>query len=176
MSTTPAYPTDLTEAQWTLLLTLLPPRCWQPGGPGRPPCALRPELQGILSLLKPGWQGPMVPRAVGKGTTLYAYCKAWRAAGVWAGLRAAWRPLERNRPGRQPAPAAGSGESQRIKTATQPPAVGFDGGKQVKGRNRQGGVDTLGLLSAVGVTAAHTDDRGGGLGLVTHYFLGGGRR
>src|SRR5918912_63922 len=37
MSTTRHYPTDLTEAQWALLLTLLPARKWRPGGPGRPP-------------------------------------------------------------------------------------------------------------------------------------------
>jgi hypothetical protein len=34
MSTTRYYPTDLTEAQWTLLLALLPARKWRVGGPG----------------------------------------------------------------------------------------------------------------------------------------------
>jgi transposase len=48
MSTTPYYPTDLTEAQWTLLLALLPARKWRPGGPGRPPCDLRQVLNGIF--------------------------------------------------------------------------------------------------------------------------------
>jgi hypothetical protein len=32
MSTTRYYPTDLTEAQWTLLLALLPARKWRVGG------------------------------------------------------------------------------------------------------------------------------------------------
>jgi transposase len=48
MSTTPYYPTDLTAAQWTLLLALLPARQWRPGGPGRPPCDLRQVLNGIF--------------------------------------------------------------------------------------------------------------------------------
>lgn len=47
MSTTQYYPTDLTEAQGTLLLALLPARKWRPGGPGRPPCDLRQVLNGI---------------------------------------------------------------------------------------------------------------------------------
>jgi transposase len=51
MSTTQYYPTDLTEAQGTLLGALLPPRQWRPGGPGRPPCDLRCVLNGILYLL-----------------------------------------------------------------------------------------------------------------------------
>jgi transposase len=48
MSTTRYYPTDLTEAQWTLLLALLPVRKWRPGGPGRPPCDLRQVFNGLL--------------------------------------------------------------------------------------------------------------------------------
>jgi putative transposase len=70
MSTTPSYPTDLTEAQWTLRLTLLPAREWQPGGPGRPPCDLRQVLNGILYLLQAGCQWRMVPREFGKWDTL----------------------------------------------------------------------------------------------------------
>jgi transposase len=48
MSTTPYYPTDLTEAQWALLLGLLPARKWHAGGRGRPPCDLRQVLNGIF--------------------------------------------------------------------------------------------------------------------------------
>jgi transposase len=70
MSTMQYYPTDLTEAQWTLLLTLLPARKWQPGGPGRPPCDLRRVLTGLWYLLKTGGQGRMVPREFGQGNTI----------------------------------------------------------------------------------------------------------
>ena len=37
-------------------------------------------------------------------------------------------------------------------------AVGYDGGKKIKGRKRHIVVDTLGLLLAVVVTAANLDD------------------
>lgn len=176
MSTTQYYPTDLTEAQWTLLRTLLPARKWRPGGPGRPPCDLRPVLNGLLYLLKTGCQWRMVPREFGKWNTIYAYFKAWRQAGVWAKLMEALRQLERTRQERQPEPSAGSVDSQSIKTATQATEVGFDGGKQVKGRKRHLLVDTLGLLIAVVVTAANTDDRVGLMLLVTRYFVAGVRR
>lgn len=176
MSTTRYYPTDLTEAQWTRLQTLLPAGKWRPGGPGRPPCALRGVLNGILYLLKTGCQWRMLAREFGKWNTVYAYFKRWREAGGWAQLMEALRQLERRRQGRQPEPSAGSVDSQSIKTATQATEVGFDGGKQVKGRKRHLLVDTLGLLIAVVVTAANTDDRLGLRMLVTRYFVGGVRR
>jgi putative transposase len=131
MSTTPYYPTDLTEAQWTLLLALLPARKWRRGGPGRPPCDLRQVLNGIFSLLKTGCQGRMVPQEFGKWTTIYAYFKGWRQTGGWAKLMEALRQGERRRQGRQTEPSAGSVDSQSIKTAAHAAEVGFDGGKQV---------------------------------------------
>jgi len=176
MSTTHYYPTDVTETQWTLLLTLLPARKWRAGGPGRPPCDLRQVLNGILSLLKTGCQWRMVPREFGKWNTVYAYFKAWRQAGVWAKLLEALRQKERRRHGRRAEPSAGSVDSQSSKTATQATEVGFDGGKQVKGRKRHLLVDTLGLLIAVVVTAANTDDRVGFMLLLTRYFVGGVKR
>jgi len=176
MSTTRYYPTDLTEAQWTLLLALLPARKWRPGGPGRPPCDLRQVLNGILYLLKTGCQWRMVPREFGKWNPLYAYFKAWRQAGVGAKLMEAFGQRERRRPGRQAEPSAGGVESQSLKTATQATEVGFEGGKQGKGRNRHRLVDTLGLIIAVVGTAATTDDRVGVRVLLTQYFVSGVKR
>lgn len=176
MSTTPYYPTDLTEAQWTLLFTLLPVRKWRPGLPGRPPCDLRQVLNGIFYLLKTGCQWRMVPREFGKWNTIYSYFKGWRERGVGATLMEALRQSERRRQGRHAEPSAGSVDSQSIKTATQAVEVGFDGGKQGKGRKRHLVVDTLGLLIAVVVTAANTDDRVGLMVLLTRYFVGGVRR
>ena len=90
-------------------------------------------------------------------------------------LLEALRQLERRRQGRQAEPSAGSVDSQSIKTATQATEVGFDGGKPVKGRKRHLLVDTLGLLMAVVVTAANTDDRVGFMLLLTSVFCGRGQ-
>jgi putative transposase len=94
MSTTPYYPTDVTDAQWTLLVALLPARQWRPGGPGRPPCELRQVLTGIFYLLKTGCQWRRIPRECGKWTTIYRYFKAWRETGVWAPVLEAVRQRE----------------------------------------------------------------------------------
>jgi putative transposase len=139
MSTTRSYPTDLTGEQWALLLALLPARKWRPGGPGRPPYAVRRVLNGILYLLKAGCQWRLLPWGGGKWNTGYAYCTRWRREGGWATRVEALRQLERRRLGRRPEPSAGSVDSQSIKTATQRAEGGFDGGKQVKGRTRVGG-------------------------------------
>jgi putative transposase len=133
-------------------------------------------LNGIWYLLKTGCQWRMVPREFGKWNTIYAYFKAGRQAGVWAKLMEVLRQRERRRQGRQAEPSAGSVDSQSIKTAIRATEVGFDGGKQVKGRKRPLLVDTLGLVIAVVVTAANTDERVGLMLLLLQYFVGGIRR
>jgi putative transposase len=95
---------------------------------------------------------------------------------VWTRLMEILRQCERRRQGRQAEPSAGSVDSQSIKTDTQATEVGFDGGKQGKGRKRPLLVDTLGLLIAVVVTAGNTDDRVGLMLLLTQYFVAGVRR
>jgi transposase len=133
-------------------------------------------LNGIWYLLKTGCQWRMLPREFGKWNTGSAYFRNWRQQGVWAKLMEALRQGERRRQGRQAEPSARRVESQSMKTATQATEVGFDEGKQVKGRKRHLLVDTLGLLIAVVVTAAKTDDRVGCMLLLTQYFVGGVRR
>jgi transposase len=83
------------------------------------------------------------------------------------------RQWERQSQGRLPEPSACCAESQSIKAATQGTDIGFDGNKKVKGRKRQILVDTLGLLVAVVVTAANTDDRQGLVALLKRYFASG---
>ena len=82
----------------------------------------------------------------------------------------ALRQEERRYLGRQPEPSAGSIDSQSIKTATQSEAIGFDGNKKIKGRKRHILVDTLGLIIAVVVTSADTDDRLGLVELLSQYL------
>ena len=80
---------------------------------------------------------------------------------------------ERQSQGRLPEPSACCADSQSIKTATQGEDVGFDGHKKIKGRKRHILVDTLGLIVAVVVTAAHRDDRLGLITLLQRYFASG---
>lgn len=70
MSTTVYYPTDLTDEPWTLLQAPWPARKGRPGGPGRPLCALRAVLNGLLSLNQSGCQWRMIPQEFGHWKTL----------------------------------------------------------------------------------------------------------
>ena len=177
MSAAPHYPTDLSDEQWDLLQAVLPPRGWHPGGRGRPPKVdMRQLLNGILYLNKTGCQWRMLPKDFGNWSTIYGYFKRWRRHGIWASLMEALRRFERRCEGRNPEPSAGSIDSQSIKTATPHEDIGFDGNKRIKGRKRPIVVDTLGLIIAVVVTDASTDDRQGLVELLTTYVADGVKR
>ena len=176
MSARHNYPTDVSDDQWALLQSLLPQCTWQPGRRGRPPCDVRQVLNGILYLNKTGCQWRMIPQDFGNWSTIYGYFKRWRRDGVWASLMETLRQWERRCLGRTPAPSAGSIDSQSIKTATQSEDIGFDGNKKIKGRKRHLLVDTLGVIIAVVVTDAGTDDRLGLVAVFTQYFADGVKR
>jgi putative transposase len=176
MSTVYDYPTDVTDEPWELLHPLLAERTWHPGGPGRPPCDMRRMLNGILSLNKTGCQWRLVPKEFGHWSTIYGYFKRWRRDGVWSRMMETLRQWERRYLGRQPEPSAGSIDSQSLKTATQSKDIGFDGTKKIKGRKRHILVDTLGVIIAVVVTSADTDDRLGWVELLSQYVADGVKR
>ena len=80
---TPSYPSDLTDAQWELLLPLLPkPRSNDEIG-GRPvKVDLRSVVNGILYLNRSGCQWRMVPPSFGNWRTIYGYFRQWSDNGT----------------------------------------------------------------------------------------------
>ena len=134
---------------------------------------LRRVINGIFYVNKTGCQWRMMPTDIGNGHTIYGYFRRWRRDGVWARVMERLHQWERQSQGRLPEPSACGADSQSIKTATQGEDVGFDGHKKIKGRKRHILVDTLGLIVAVVVTAAHIDDRLGLVTLLKRYFDSG---
>ncbi len=94
-----------------------------------------------------------------------AFCST-RGVCLQFGWRAAsGQPREREAESRDAEPSACVLDAQIIKTSANVPAAGqgLDAGKKIAGRKRHIGVDTLGLLLTVLVTAAGVSDNAGGI-------------
>ena len=133
MSACCQYATDLLDEQWAVLHPLLPAPQWRPGGPGRPPCARRRVVHGIVYVKKTGCQWRMLPKDFGHWETVYGSFRRWRREGAWERVMTERRQVERRCQGRLAEPSAGALDSQSVKTATQSREVGFDWNKKSQG-------------------------------------------
>jgi putative transposase len=165
------YPSNLTEAEWAILRSLLPPRAKR----GRPPTGRRQVINGILYLLRAGCAWRMLPREFGPWSTIYDIYRRWVKAGLWKKLHDQLRTRVRQADGRQPAPTAAVLDSQTVKVGSQGGPCGYDAGKKTSGRKRHILVDMLGLLLGVYVGPANEQDRDGAKTLLQRFILGYGR-
>lgn len=159
----PAYPSDLTDEEWALIRPLI-----EVSRGGRPrELDLRAVFNAILYLDRSGCSWPMLPHDFPKWSSVYYYFRQWSLNGTWPRLHATLHRDLRLTLAREATPSAAILDSQSVKIAGTGEAVGYDGGKHIKGRKRHLLVDTLGLILLVLVTAAHISDSAGGQRVLT---------
>jgi transposase len=154
----PAYATDLTDAQWSLIEPILP----LPNLNGRHEKHPRREIvNAIFYLLRTGCAWRMLPHDLPPWQTVYRYFRRWSDDGTVDAIHDRLRDRLRDADGRDPMVSAGIIDAQSVKGADTVGARsrGYDAGKRINGRKRHIVVDTLGLLLLVTVTTAGVQDR-----------------
>jgi putative transposase len=107
------YPSDLTDAEWTILASLLPP----PKRLGRPARVDRREVvNAILYVLRTGCQWRYLPEGFPNWNTVYWYFLRWQDDGTWERITDSLRRRLRLQLGRNPEPSAAILDSQSVKT------------------------------------------------------------
>src|ERR671927_89465 len=110
------YPSDLTDEQWALMSTMIPPAKQSSRG-GRPrKVHMREVLNTLFYLNRSGCQWAMLPHDVLPKSTVYDYCVQWRDDGTWAKLVKVLRERTRVAAGHKPTPSAVCIASQSVKT------------------------------------------------------------
>ena len=156
------YPSDTTDAQWTVIDPLLPDPAWLTGKGGRREIHCRRAIvDAIFYLVDNGIKWRALPADFPPWSTVYNYFAAWEAAGVTQAVLDDLRDRVRLREGRTAMPSAAIIDSASVKSAQTVGAAsrGYDAGKKINGRKRHIAVDTLGLLLCIIVTAASVQDR-----------------
>ena len=107
------YSTDVTDAEWRRLESVVPAP--KPGG--RPAKYPRREIvNAIFSLLRTGCSWRLLPHDFPPWRIVFYYFWPWRKMGIWQQIHDTLRGDLRQAEGRQRQPSAGSIDSQTVKT------------------------------------------------------------
>lgn len=107
------YPTDLTDAQWKRISSLVPAA--KPGGRPRG-LSSRELLNAMFYIVKSGCQWRMLPRDFPAWQTVYWYFQRWQKDGTWQRIHDSLRRRVRKSSMRNPEPTVAMIDSQSVKT------------------------------------------------------------
>lgn len=162
------YPSDLSEAEWDYLKSLVPAPKSGKGKKGRPAKVdRRTLLNAMFYITRAGCAGRYLPKEYGPWQTVYGYYRSWNVDWTWSFIHDTLRDYVRKVEGRQVAPTAAIIDSQSVKVPDQAGERGYDAGKKVSGRKRHLAVDCLGLILGIVITSAAVPDRVAAKTLIT---------
>jgi len=153
------YASCLTDAEWALAADLFELPAGSRGRPAK--YDRRAMVDACCYVLRTGCAWVMLPRSFPPWLAVHKSFSRWAAQGKFEQLQQRLREQWRRRIERNAQPTAAVIDSQSNRISPQGGTAGYDAGKKVKGRKRHLVVDTLGLLLAVCITAASTQDRDG---------------
>jgi len=107
------YPSDLTDEQWLLIETHIPPE--KPGGRHRE-VNMREVVNGILYLNRTGCAWRLLPHDLPPWGTVHHYCRLFRIDGTWEKIHDRLREQVRVAVGKESTPSAAILDSQSVKT------------------------------------------------------------
>ena len=151
----PRYPSDLTDAEWTLVAPLTRPAT---GGGRLRAVNVRKVLNAIFYVLSTGCQWSALPSDLPPRSTVWDYLDLWDWDGTIGRIHHAFYVQSREQASREASPTTAIIDAQSARGAVKagvrlmPP--GMMRGKKVLGRKRHVLVDTLGLLLSVDVHAS----------------------
>ena len=109
----PAYPSDLTDAQWTAIERYIPPA---KSGGRRAWISKREIFNALCYLVRTGCDWRMLPHDLPKWQTVYWYFRQWMEDGSLERVHTALHLNLRVLADREPEPSVGILDSQSVKT------------------------------------------------------------
>jgi len=147
------YSSDLTDLQWKRIRGYF-------GWTRKRQVDLRQVWNAILHVLNNGTKWRELPSDFPAWQTVYSYFYNWKLDGSLSRALRALTIEARKAMGRHGSPSVLIVDAQSVKIRVQGwrEAVGYDGGKSIKGRKRSVLVDTQGFLWGIDIRAANESD------------------
>ncbi|MFF4345707.1 IS5 family transposase [Kitasatospora sp. NPDC001540] len=167
-----AYPSDLTDDQWTLIEPVI--TSWKQRRVARSAtgdagsCDLREVVNALFYQNRTGCQWRYLPHDLPAWSAVFYYFTLWRKDGLDQQIQELLRCQVRERARRLEDPSLVIIDTQSLRAATGVPksTTGLDAAKKTPGRKRGLAVDVLGLVIGVVVLAASAHENTAGIALL----------